>query len=47
MKNTKLSLQDLIESKVDTLKEETIKSGLITEKEYDKIVDPEKMTTPN
>ena len=30
-----------------TLKEETIKSGLITEKEYDKIVDPKKMIKPN
>ena len=29
------------------LKQEALKSGLITEKEYDKIVDPEKMTTPN
>jgi len=29
------------------LKEEALKSGLITEKEYDKIVDPKKMTTPN
>ena len=30
-----------------TLKEETIKSGLINEKEYDKIVDPKKMIKPN
>jgi len=30
-----------------TLKEEAIKSGLITEKEYDKIVDPKKMIRPN
>ena len=29
-----------------TLKEESIKSGLITEKEYDKIVDPKKMLKP-
>ena len=29
-----------------TLKEESIKSGLITEKEYDKIVNPAKMTKP-
>ena len=29
-----------------TLKEEAIKSGLITEKEYKKIVNPEKMTRP-
>ena len=30
-----------------TLKEEAIKSGLITEKEFKKIVDPKKMTRPN
>ena len=30
-----------------TLKEESIKSGLITEKEYDKIVDPKKMISPS
>ena len=30
-----------------TLKEETIKSGLINEKEYDKIVDPKKMIKPH
>jgi len=30
-----------------TLKEEAIKSGLISEKEYDKIVDPNKMIKPN
>ena len=29
-----------------TLKEESIKSGLITEKEYDKIVNPSKMIGP-
>ena len=29
-----------------TLKEEALKSGLITEKEYNKIVDPKKMITP-
>jgi fumarate hydratase class II len=29
-----------------TLKEESIKSGLITEKEYDKIVNPKKMIKP-
>ena len=29
-----------------TLKEESIRSGLINEKEYDKIVDPKKMTKP-
>ena len=29
-----------------TLKEESIKSGLITEKEYDRIVDPKKMINP-
>ena len=29
-----------------TLKEESIKSGLITEKEYKKIVDPKKMIKP-
>jgi len=30
-----------------TLKEESIKSGLISEKEYDKIVDPKKMLKPH
>lgn len=30
-----------------TLKEEAIKSGLITEKEYKKIVNPKKMIRPN
>ena len=30
-----------------TLKEESIKSGLINEKEYEKIVDPKKMVGPN
>tara|TARA_B100001245_G_C22761839_1_gene368594 strand:- start:540 stop:806 length:267 start_codon:yes stop_codon:yes gene_type:complete len=30
-----------------TLKEEAIKSGLITEKEYTKIVNPKKMIKPN
>ena len=30
-----------------TLKEEAIKSGLITEKEYKKIVNPAKMIKPN
>ena len=29
-----------------TLKEESINSGLITEKEYDSIVDPKKMIKP-
>ena len=29
-----------------TLKEEAIKSKLITEKEYEKIVDPKKMISP-
>ena len=29
-----------------TLKEEAIKSGLITDKEYDKIVNPKKMIKP-
>ena len=29
-----------------TLKEEVIKAGLIKEKEYDKIMDPLKMTKP-
>ena len=29
-----------------TLKEESIKSGLVTEKEYDKIVNPKKMIKP-
>ena len=29
-----------------TLKEEAIKSGLVTEKEYKKIVDPKKMVGP-
>ena len=29
-----------------TLKEESIKSGLINEKEYDKIVNPKKMIKP-
>ena len=29
-----------------TLKEESVKSGLITEKEYDKIVNPKKMIKP-
>jgi fumarate hydratase class II len=28
------------------LKEEALKSGLITEKEYNKIVDPKKMISP-
>ena len=30
-----------------TLKEESVKSGLITEKEYNKIVNPKKMIKPN
>ena len=30
-----------------TLKEESIKSGLVTEKEYKKIVDPKKMIRPH
>ena len=30
-----------------TLKIEALKSGLINEKEYDKIVDPKKMIYPN
>ena len=30
-----------------TLKEEVVKSGLITEKEFLKIVNPKKMTVPN
>jgi fumarate hydratase class II len=30
-----------------TLKEESIKSGLVNEKEYDKIVDPKKMVNPS
>ena len=30
-----------------TLKAEAIKSGLISEKNYDKIVDPTKMVSPN
>ena len=30
-----------------TLKEESIKSGLINEKDYDKIVDPKKMIKPH
>ena len=29
-----------------TLKHETLKSGLINEKDYDKIVDPKKMISP-
>ena len=29
-----------------TLKEESVKSGLITEREYDKIVNPKKMIKP-
>ena len=29
-----------------TLKEESVKSGLITEKEYNKIVNPKKMIMP-
>ena len=29
-----------------TLKEEAVKSGLISEKEYEKIVDPKKMLKP-
>ena len=29
------------------LKDEALKSGLISEKEYDKIVDPKKMIKPN
>ena len=32
---------------VDTLKEEALKSGLIDESDYDKIVDPKKMINPN
>jgi len=34
------------EDEISTLKEEAIKSGLITEKEYKKIVDPKKMIGP-
>jgi len=30
-----------------TLKEEAVKSGLINEKEYDKIVNPKKMIKPH
>ena len=30
-----------------TLKEEAIKSGLINEKDYDRIVDPKKMIKPH
>ena len=30
-----------------TLKEEAIKSGLVNEKEYDKIVNPKKMISPH
>ena len=30
-----------------TLKTEALKTGLITEKEYNKIVDPRKMISPN
>ena len=30
-----------------TLKQEVVKSGVLSEKEYDKIVDPKKMTTPS
>ena len=30
-----------------TLKEESIKSGLVTEKEYNKIVNPKKMISPH
>ena len=30
-----------------TLKEEALKSGLIDESDYDKIVDPKKMINPN
>ena len=30
-----------------TLKEESVKSGLISEKEYDKIVNPKKMIKPH
>ena len=30
-----------------TLKKEAIKTGLISEKDYNKIVDPKKMTSPN
>ena len=29
------------------LKDEALKSGLISEKEYDKIVDPKKMVNPS
>jgi fumarate hydratase class II len=29
-----------------TLKEETLKTGLVTEEEYNKIVDPKKMVGP-
>ena len=31
----------------DSLREEVLKSGLIKEKDYDKIVDPKKMIYPN
>ena len=30
-----------------TLKHETLKTGLVKEKNYDQIVDPKKMTTPD
>jgi fumarate hydratase class II len=30
-----------------TLKEEVLKSGLINEKDYNRIVDPKKMISPN
>ena len=37
----------LTNKKLDVIKEETIKSGLISEKDYQKIVDPKKMLSPD
>ena len=41
-----LLLQKKLYKNGTTLKEESIKSGLINEKEYDKIVNPKKMIKP-
>ena len=38
--------KDALKNKT-TLKTETLKTGLINEKEYDKIIDPKKMIYPN
>ncbi len=43
---TLLKLQKLHLKNNTTLKFETLKTGLISEKDYDKIVDPKKMIYP-